>query len=151
MEWLNPGTVFGGMIVFMSLGNMIMILLRNNWPTTTGKILAVGSHCEYKSDFTDAFSSNLKLFSLPKIHKFKVYTLKYVFVVGKYKYENDTLYSSPISLIPNRRPLGVKIGDYLKVSYCPSNPHSAYLLTSPLWPSALVGACGLALICLGLY
>ncbi len=146
MDWFDPVLIIGALVLLVGLINAAIILRRNNWPTTDGKVLLNRIVTDYQYDQAKVSVSGLGWPAMPKMRTIKKNALKYVFVVGQYKYENGKIYSSPIVLLGNRRPINVKVGDYLKISYCPSNPHKSYLLSSPLWPSMLIVLAGVAVV-----
>ena len=151
MEWLDSLFIVGALLVLTGVGNAAIILKRNNWPTTDGKVLLNRVETDYKFEHSKTSISSFGRLSMPVMRTVRRNKIKYVFVVGEYKYENGKIYSSPLTLLEDRRPINLKVGDYLKISYCPTNPHKSYLLTSPLWPSALITGVGVAILAIGYF
>jgi hypothetical protein len=81
----------------------------------------------------------------------QLHILKYTFVVGDFKYENTRGFSSPFAFIEEQRPIEVNAGNYVKVNYCPSNPHKSYFQTSPWWPSGFTMIAGLGIIVMDIF
>lgn len=140
----------GVVLVTLGLCNLVKGLTRRRWPETVGKIQK--NEVKKISTYTN-YSVNSDLFSWKTARpiedngKADRLWLSYVYVVGKYKYVGNQLYSAPVVNTKNRL-AGLYEGDKVKVFYNPQKPEVCFLAHSFSWPSLGVIFVGVV-VCLG--
>lgn len=147
-------------LFFITLGVAIMafgfitwygVLSRRWWPLAFGTILANEEQVEglMPNDQRGGVLSMLWGKLVGRGSRKLSLRLRYVYVVGEYKYFGSRLYSSVFLHPCPTRISGLGVGDKIKVFYHRKYPERCFLAQSYVWPGVLCSVAGAVLLFIG--
>ena len=130
------------------------IYKRRNWPSTVGKVLefqAQTARAAMRFWFSRGLFRQVGGQTLEQPERIVESSLGYIFVVEGYKFIGNRLSSWRLNFLSSNSVTGLEPGEKVKIFYCPSNPHQAFLMHAYGWPAGLILLLGLTIISITLF